>query len=190
MNCIIKLSTVVLALCFAMQCNSQNIKIADFLQLRGKNKEAIETALNTFDIYLYDATELNNGRTQFSFQNETAEALNFHWIDFLYLKDAQWNNRLSFLVQEKETAKKYVAEMKNLGFKFFNKKIVDRRIYDVYTDGENTIELISSQIKNIDMAVPCYVFVFYNASEYQYAFADENKICSVPPSKKNNLFDN
>lgn len=185
-----KLSITLLLGFFAHHANSQNIKIADFLRLRNKEEEIIESTLSTFNVSLYDANELNNGRTQLTFQNECDESSSFHWINFLYLSDAQWNNRLSFQVQEKETAKKYVAEMKYLGFRFLNKKIVDRRIYDVYTDGENTIELISSQIKNTDMAAPCYIFVFYNASEYQYAFANENKICSVQPSKKNNLFDN
>lgn len=164
---------------FMLHANCQTIKIADFIMLRGKKKDAIESRLSTFNIHLYDTNELNNGRMQFTFQNETKDESALHYIDFLYLPDAQWNNRLSFQTQEPALVKTYLAEMKNLAFKFINKKIVDRRIYEVYSDGTNTIELINSQIKNIMVTKPCYIFAFYNTDEYQYAFANENKICSV-----------
>lgn len=114
--------------CYSLHSYCQNIRIADFLQLRGNKEEVIESKLNAFNILLYDTNELNNGRTQFTFQNETEETSNFNYIDFLCIKDAQWNNRLSFQTQEMELIKKYLAEMKNLGFTFVNKKIVDRRI--------------------------------------------------------------
>lgn len=176
--------------CFALHSYCQNICIADFIRLRGNEKETIECTLNAFNIYLSDENELNNGRIQFTFLNEAEKATAFHWIDFLYLKEAQWNNRLSFQTQEMELVKKYLAEMKTLGFKFINKKIVDRRVYDVYTDGKNTIELINSQIKNDLLSEPNYIFAFYNADEYKYVFAEENKLCSLAVHSKDNLLGN
>ena len=190
MNYFIKLSIAMLLACFPLKAYCQNIKIADFIQLCSNKKEVIETKLNSFNIHLYDTNELNNGRTQFTFQNESEMASNFHYIDFLYIQDAKWNNRLSFQTQEMDLIKKYLAEIKNLGFKFANNKIVDRRIYDVYTDGESTIEIIRTQIKNNLLPKSYYIFAFYDSDEYKHAFATENKVCSVAPSKKNSLFDN
>ena len=186
----IRLSISLLLTSTVFQMYSQQVKIADFIFLRNKKIEAIESGLQQFNIHLYDSNELNNGRTQLSFQNETDAASAFHWVNFLYLEDAQWNNRLSIQTQETELVQSYLREMKQLGFMFTNKKIVDRRVYDVYTNGENTIELICSQIKNTKPVQPYYIFAFYNTDEYKYAFADENKICSVPVTKKNSLFEN
>lgn len=190
MNNIIKAGFTMLITCFSLHSFSQNISISDFLKLRENKEEEIKSTLNKFNIKLYDTNELNSGRTQFTFQNETLQALNFHYIDILYIQDAQWNNRLSFQTQESELIKKYLAEMKILGFNFVNKKIVDRRIYDVYSDGKNTIELIRCQIKNNLTTKSYYIFAFYNLDEYKYAFADENNLCSVTTNKKNSLFGN
>lgn len=186
----IRLSISLLLTSTVFQMYSQQVKIADFIFLRNKKIEAIESGLQQFNIHLYDSNELNNGRTQLSFQNETDAASAFHWVNFLYLEDAQWNNRLSIQTQETKLVQAYLKEMKQLGFMFTNKKIVDRRVYDVYTNGENTIELIYSQIKNTKPVQPYYIFAFYNTDEYKYVFADENKICSVPVTKKNSLFEN
>lgn len=186
----IRLSIVLLFTGTVFQMHSQQVKIADFLFLRSKKIEVIESRLQQFNIHLYDTNELNNGRTQLSFQNETDASSAFHSVNFLYLEDAQWNNRLSIQTQETELVQKYLMEMKQLGFIFTNKKIVDRRVYDVYSNGENTIELICSQIKNVILTQPYYIFAFYNTDEYKYAFAEENKICSVPVTKKNSLLEN
>lgn len=88
-----------------------------------------------------------------------------------------------------ELIKKYLAEMKNLGFIFVNKKTLDTRIYDVCSDGNYTIELVRSKIKNNPAIKSYYIFAFYDADEYKYAFADENKTSSVQPTKTNKLFD-
>jgi len=175
----IRLSIVLLLFSLSNQTYGQNIRIADFLQLRTNKKGAIESKLNSFNIHLYDTNELNNGKVQFTFQNETEEAFNFHRINFLYVADAQWNNRLSFQTQETGLVKKYLTEMKALGFYFIGKKTVDRRVYEVYSDGETTIELINSQLKNSVVSETYYIFAFYSSDEYTYAFAYENKKCKL-----------
>lgn len=185
-----KLSATMLLLSMSVLSYGQQIKIADFLKLRNSTQTIVETTLSTFDIQLYDTYELNSGKTQLSFRSTLETPSVFTMIDFLYLQDAEWNNRLSFQTAETNLVKKYLEEMKTLGYKFVNKKIVDRRIYDVYSDGKNTIELIRSQIKSDLLAKKYYIFAFYNADEYKYAFAAENKTCSVQPSKKNSMFDN
>lgn len=184
-----KLSTTLLLLCIGAYAYSQQIKIAEFLTLRSSTQTTVETELSKYHVQLYDTYELNSGRTQLTFQCNS-EGAGFAMIDFVYLQDAEWNNRLSFQTEQTELVKKYLVEMKSLGYTFVNKKIVDRRIYDVYTDGKNTIELIRSQNKNDMTAKRFYIFAFYNADEYNYAFANENKTCSVQPTKKNSLLDN
>lgn len=78
--------------------------------------------------------------------------------------------------------------MKEIGFEFSNKKIVDRQIYEVYTDGINTVELITSQTRSALNNDMFFNFVFYNTDEYQYAFSNENKIYTVPQINQNELF--
>ena len=182
-----------LMLFFTTGSYSQNIGIADFLQLRGKNTSVIESKLTSLNIQLYDQDELGSGKTHYTYQNNnTSEKTTaFQYVDFVYAQDAQWNNRLSFQIQDIEQVKKFLTEMKDLGFYFDNKKIVDRQIYEVYTDGMNTIELITSQSRltyNDNHNEMYFNFVFYNTDEYQYAFANENKIYSVPQIDQNNLF--
>ncbi len=185
------LSIATLMLFFTTLCHSQNIDIADFLQLRGKTKNVVESRLNSMNILLYDEDAIGNGKTHYTYQkNSNSEGItsSFQWIDFIYEQDAQWNNRLSFQIQDIELVKKYLTEMKEIGFEFSNKKIVDRQIYEVYTDGINTVELITSQTRSALNNDMFFNFVFYNTDEYQYAFSNENKIYTVPQINQNELF--
>ena len=121
--------------------------------------------------------EMGSGKTHYTYQNNNVseKSSSFEWVDFVYAQDAQWNNRLSFQIQNIEQVKKYLTEMKALGFYFSNKKVVDRQIFEVYSDGVNTIELITSQNRNANDNNMYFNFAFYSADEYQYAFSNENK---------------
>lgn len=183
------LSIATLLLLFSTFGYSQNISIADFLQLRGKNNNAIESRLTSLNIQLYDQDEMGSGKTQYTYQNNnTSGKSSFQWVDFVYAQDAQWNNRLSFQIQDIEQVKKYLAEMKDLGFHFANKKVVDRQVYEVYTDGKNTIELITSQSRKVYDNNMYFNFAFYSTDEYQYAFANENNKYNVPQIDQNELY--
>ena len=185
------LSIAALMLFFTTYSFSQSIGIADFLQLRGKNNNVIESKLTSLNIQLYDQDEQGSGKTHYTYQNNNTSENSFQYVDFVYAQDEQWNNRLSFQVQNIELVKKFLTQMKDLGFYFDNKKVVDRQIYEVYTDGMNTIELITSQSRSAydnNHTEMFFNFVFYNTDEYQYAFANENKIYSVPQIDQNNLF--
>lgn len=184
------LSIATLLLLFSTFGYSQNISIADFLQLRGKNNNVIESRLTSLNIQLYDQDEMGSGKTHYTYQNNNVseKSSSFEWVDFVYAQDAQWNNRLSFQIQNIEQVKKYLTEMKALGFYFSNKKVVDRQIFEVYSDGVNTIELITSQNRNANDNNMYFNFAFYSADEYQYAFATENKKYNVPHINQNDLY--
>ncbi|MFN8260790.1 MAG: hypothetical protein U0X41_07605 [Chitinophagales bacterium] len=184
------LSTATLLLLIHFNSFSQNISIADFLQLRGKNSNAIEEKLSAFNIQLYDTDEMGSGKTQYTYQNENSSsaATPLQWVDFVYAQDAQWNNRLSIQIQDIEQVKKYLSEMKDLGFYFTGKKVMDRQIYEVYTDGKSTIELITSQSRKVYDNNMYFNFAFYSTDEYQYAFANENKKYTVPQINQSELF--
>lgn len=166
---------------------SQDISITDFLQLRATSTNAVESKLNSLNIELYDSENIGNGKTHYTYQNSDALSA-FQWVDFISTPDAHWDNRLSFQIQNIELVKKYLTEMKALGFYFTGKKVVDRQIYEMYTDGFSIIELITSQSKKGYDNNMYFNFAFYNAVEYQYAFADENKKYVVPEINQTNLF--
>ncbi len=170
------LSIAALMLLFTSFSYSQTISIAEFIQLRSQNTNAIESKLTSQNIQLYDQDEIGSGKTQYTYQNSdvSSKSSSFQWVDFVYAQDAQWNNRLSFQIQNIELVKKYLTEMKDLGFSYTGKKIVDRQIYDVFTNGLNIIELITSQNRKLDDNTMYFNFAFYSAGEYQYAFAKES----------------
>lgn len=182
------LSIATLLLCISHSSFSQNISIAEFLQLRAKNSNAIESRLASMNFSLYDRDEMGSGKTQYTFQNENTAKSSLQWIDFMYAQEAQWNNRLSFQVQDIELVKSYLSEIKDLGFHFNYKKVVDRQIYEVYTDGKNTIELITSQSRKVYDNNMYFNFAFYSSGEYEYAFAAENKKYTVPQFEQEELF--
>lgn len=181
--------TALLVLYFTTFGLAQNISISDFIKLRGSNNETVEAKLASLNISLYDQDELNNGTTQFTYQNSGAnKGSSLQWVDFVAAEGAQWNNRLSFQIQDIEQVKKYLSEMKDLGFYFSAKKVIDRQIYEVYTDGKNTIELITSQSRKVYDNNMYFNFAFYSNSEYEYAFATENQKYNVPQVDQNDLY--
>ena len=184
------LNIAILLLCVTQSSYSQNISISDFLSLRINNNIAIETLLTKQDFSLYDEFELGNGRTHITYQSNHPNTSDLQWIDFVYEANGQWNNRVSFQTQEIEQVKNYLTELKKLGFYFNNKKIVDRQIFEVYTNGINTVELITSQSKNAYQYdnTMYFNFAIYNASEYSYSFASENKKYSVPQVEITDLY--
>ncbi len=183
-------SITVLLMILSMHCFGQNISINDFLQLRTKDNASIESKLQSMKFDLYDSDEMSNGKTQYTYQNTDAAniATSFQWIDFVYAQDAQWNNRLSFQVQSFDLVKKYLYEIKSLGFYFTAKKIVDRQVFEVYSDGKNTIELITSQSNQANGNTAYFNFAFYSTDEYEYAFATENNKYNLPQINKTDLY--
>lgn len=182
------LSIATLLLCISHHSYSQtDLSIAELLQLRGENISAFESRLTALNINSYDEVEIGSGKTHYTFQaNQNNSTL--QWVDFVYNEDAAWNNRLSFQTQNFEQVKKYLTEMKSLGFYFVSKKIVDRQIYEVYSDGKSTLELITSQSRKVYDNNLYVNFVFYSNSEYEYAFSVENKKYNVSHFNQEELF--
>jgi len=182
------LNIAVLLLCISSNSFSQNdISISDFLQLRANNNYTVESRLSALNIQPYDEEIIGSGRTQYTFQAEN-KSTPLQWVDFIYEQDAAWNNRISFQTQNLAQVKKYLTEMKSLGFYFVAKKIVDRQAYEVYSDGSNTIELITSQSRKVYDNNLYVNFGVYSAGEYEYAFASENEKYNVAQFNKEELF--
>ena len=183
------LSITALLVCyFATQSFSQNISIADFIKLRGANSNTLESKLKVVNIALYDQDELNNGNTQYTYKNAAStDVSNVQWVDYIAAAgNATWNNRIAFQIQNSALAKKYLGEMKDLGFYFMSKKIIDRQVFEVYSDGVNTIELITSQSRKVYDNNMYFNFALYSNSEYSTAFANENKkynIAQIDPKE-------
>ena len=184
------LSIATLLLLFSTFGYSQNISIADFLQLLGENNSTVESRLTALNIQPYDEEEMGSGKTQYTYQSGNSNTTALQWVDFVYAQDAAWNNRISFQTQNLEQVKKYLSEMKNLGFYFSAKRVMDRKVYEVYTDRKNTIELITSQSRKVYDNNLSVNFAFYSAGEYEYAFATENKKFNVAQFNQEELFAN
>lgn len=182
------LTTTTFVLLLASVSFSQNISIADFIQLRANTSTSVASKLSSCHINYYDEDDIGNGKTQYTYKNDDVSNTSFQWVDFVYAQNAPWNNRLSFQVQNIELVKKYLTEMKDLGFYFTGKKIVDRQIYETYTDGNNTVELITSQSRKVYDNNMYFNFAFYAADEYKYAFATENKKYSLPQINESDLY--
>ena len=111
------LSIATLMLFFTTLCHSQNIDIADFLQLRGKTKNVVESRLNSINIGLYDEDEIGNGKTHYTYQkngNDDGMSTSFQWIDFIYEKDVLTTldyDSLAEYVQQK--AERYIIYADN-----------------------------------------------------------------------------
>lgn len=78
--------------------------------------------------------------------------------------------------------------MKELDFYFSSKKIIDGLIYEIYTDGCNTIELITTQSRKVYDNNTYFNFILYSNGEYEYAFATENKKYNITAIDQNNLY--
>jgi len=177
-------------LCITTFSFAQNISIADFIKLRASDRKSVTEKLAKQSIFLFDQDEMYNGSTLFTFHNEEkTKHTALQWVDYVAANgDATWNNRLSFQIQDIEKVKEYIQEMKNLGFHFMSKKVIDRQVYEVYTDGKSTIELITSQSRKVYDNNMYFNFAFYSNSEYEYAFANENKKYDITSIDNNNLY--
>ncbi len=184
------LSLTLLVLCITTISFAQNISIDDFIKLRASDRKSVVEKLAKLNIYLFDQDEMYNGSTLFTFHNEEkAKHTALQWVDYVAASgDATWNNRLSFQIQDIEKVKEYILEMKKMGFNFISKKNIDRQVYEVYTDGKNTIELITSQSRKVYDNNMYFNFAFYSNSEYEYAFANENKKYDITHIDNNNLY--
>ncbi len=184
------LSLTLIVLCITTFSFAQNISIADFIKLRASDRKSVTEKLAKQSIFLFDQDEMYNGSTLFTFHNEEkTKHTALQWVDYVAANgDATWNNRLSFQIQDIEKVKEYIQEMKNLGFHFMSKKVIDRQVYEVYTDGKSTIELITSQSRKVYDNNMYFNFAFYSNSEYEYAFANENKKYDITSIDNNNLY--
>ncbi|HNM31955.1 MAG TPA: hypothetical protein PKM51_04335 [Chitinophagales bacterium] len=184
------LSLTLIVLCITTFSFAQNISIADFIKLRASDRKSVTEKLAKQSIFLFDQDEMYNGSTLFTFHNEEkTKHTALQWVDYVAANgDATWNNRLSFQIQDIEKVKEYIQEMKNLGFHFMSKKVIDRQVYEVYTDGKSTIELITSQSRKVYDNNMYFNFAFYSNSEYEYAFANENKKYDITSVDNNNLY--
>ncbi len=182
--------TAMLLLYLSVNTFAQSLSINDFIQLRTNDNAAIESKLAQQNFDLYDEYEIGYGKTHLVYQNNANENNTIQWIDFVCEKNGPWNNRLSFQIQDIEQVKKYLSELKTLGFYFNNKKIVDRQIFEVYTNGIYTVELITSQSKNAyhyDNSM-YFNFAIYSSSEYNYSFANENKKYNISSVTQQDLY--
>ena len=184
------LSLTLIVLCITTFSFAQNISIADFIKLRASDRKSVTEKLAKQSIFLFDQDEMYNGSTLFTFHNEEkTKHTALQWVDYVAANgDATWNNRLSFQIQDIEKVKEYIQEMKNLGFHFMSKKVINRQVYEVYTDGKSTIELITSQSRKVYDNNMYFNFAFYSNSEYEYAFANENKKYDITSVDNNNLY--
>lgn len=168
---------------------AQSLGIADFIKLRGTSNEEFEKKLEQLNFSLYDEDVQNKHTTQYTYKNENvSENIPFQWVDYLTVKGAHWNNRLSFQIQNIGNLKKYLSEMRDLDFYFISKKVIDGLNYEIYTDGCNTIELITTQSRKVYDNNTYFNFILYNNSEYMYAFATENNKYNVAQIDQNNLY--
>ncbi|MCB0507334.1 MAG: hypothetical protein R2739_06015 [Chitinophagales bacterium] len=186
------LCTSVLCVCFLISSFAQDISFKQLLQLRTKTSNEVEQQLSSLDFIPYDADDIGNGRTISTFQNAILNNSTIQWIDLVTQGNATWNNRLSFQTQNIEKVKNYLSELKSLGYYFTIKKVVDKQIYEVYTNGINTIELITSQNRSAYQydGKMYFNFAIYGTSEYNYAFAAENAKYAVPSIKSDELYAN
>ena len=184
------LSLTLIVLCITTISFAQNISIADFIKLRASDRKSVAEKLAKQNIQLFAEDEMYNGSTLYTFHNEGINPnTTLQWVDYVAANgDATWNNRLSFQIQDLEKVKEYIKEMKKIGFNFMNKKIIDRQVYEVYTDGKSTIELITSQSRKVYDNNMYFNFAFYSNSEYEYAFSNENKKYDITHIDNNNLY--
>ena len=162
--------------------------IATFIELRTQKNEVLEEKLTSIQMELYDEYEIKNGYMQYTYQPVTFSTALPQWVDLIYVKNAYWNNRLSFQLGDINLVLKKIEELKALQFTLVAKKIVDRQIYDIYTDGTTIVELVTSEDRKYNNFY--YNFMFYNKEEYDYAFAEENAKYIIPTSKPTNTYAN
>lgn len=167
--------------------SAQNFpSIAMFMELRTQNNDSLEQRLNCIEMELYDEYELKKGQILYTY-----EPINFsteipQWVDLIYVKNVAWNNRLSFQINDFNQVLRYLDEMKQLQFSYIANKMVDRQIYEIYSDGITIIELVTSEDRRFQNFY--YNFLFYNKEEYDYAFAEENKKYIIPKPKATNTY--
>ncbi len=184
------LFATILLVCFiSTRSFSQNFNMEDLISLRGADNSVVEKKLSTLNFSLYDEDIQNKHITQFTYQNNNINEKNpLQWIDYLTVRGAHWNNRISFQIQSISYLKKCLSEMKELDFYFSSKKIIDGLIYEIYTDGCNTIELITTQSRKVYDNNTYFNFILYSNGEYEYAFATENKKYNITAIDQNNLY--
>lgn len=172
--------------CSAITSAQDLPNITTFLELRTQKNEVLAEKLTSIQMELYDEYEIKNGYMQYTYQPITFSTSIPQWVDLIYVKNAYWNNRLSFQINDFNQVLKYIDELKSLNFTFIAKKIVDRQIYDIYSDGTTIVELVTSEDRKLQNFY--YNFMFYNKEEYDYAFAEENSKYIIPTSKPSNTY--
>lgn len=174
---------------------AQNIE--DFLNLRASNFDAVKEELTCNNWYLYDEDEQRkNDIYVYTFKHidDVQSMVSIQWIDYVHRPRHYNKNRLSFQIQNKALYEQYISEIIMLGFVFDQtKEIYDNNIF-VYTNGDVSIEVITSQSKYMYDGSVYYNFAFYNKLEYDAVFekekeANQKKIAPLTNITKLHNFD-
>jgi hypothetical protein len=150
--------------------------------MRLADSNTVNQSITECNLELYDVDEIGRNKIHLTYKNENdlKSYQTYQWIDFIY-----YHNRISFQIQNVELFKKYLQEITDLGFVFVRKKIVDRQIYEVYTNGKHTIDVITTQNRYVYDGGKYYNFAIYDTEEYETVFKEENLKYSIPEKEDN-----
>jgi len=175
-----KTHSILLLLLVTSVCNISRAQyIKDFLDLRKNNLEEINLKFSNLNWQFYKEREqLKNDMTVYTFKNIN-KVSDIMWIDYIYRPRHCDKNRLSFQVQSKELFNQLISEIKNLGFYYIYQENASGEDIMLYSNNEETIEIISSKNKDLHND-EVFNFTFYNKLEYDAIFQEENPLENNP----------
>jgi hypothetical protein len=161
---------------FSNECN-----INDFLLMRLADSNRVNQSITECNLELYDIDEIGRNKVHITYKNqdEIKKMQTYQWVDFIYCSKSHYRNRISFQIQNNTLLKKYLQEIIDLGFVYVRKKIVDRQIYEVFSNGKHTIDVITSQNRYVYDGGRYYNFAIYDTEEYEIVFKEENTKYSI-----------
>ncbi len=170
--------------------DAKELQINDFLSFRLSEKSIVDEKISESSFQFYDSIEIGRNKFHITYKNtdEVNLMLTYQWIDFIYCSKSHSRNRISFQIQNVDLLNRYMKEITDLGFVFVRKKIVDRQIYEVYSNGKHTIDVITSQNLYVYDGGKYYNFAIYDTEEYENVFMEENLKYTISGEKDLSAF--
>jgi hypothetical protein len=161
---------------FSFSLNAQSVE--DFISFRNNIKiDDFISCMQEMNWHLYDEDEQRkNDILVYTFKqnNDLNSMMDIQWINYVYRPRHISKNRLSFQVQSINLYEKYIIEILELGFSLELEKVFDNHTMFVYSNKIEKIEVITSQNKYLYDGTKYYNFAFYNSTEYDAVFIEEN----------------
>jgi hypothetical protein len=164
---------------------SQSISLSEFSNYRTLNNEEFKEKLQNTTLQIDDEEDVTKfmTRTTFKYSNDTQNSNDILYVNHININKSQNSNRISFQFKSDEMLYNYLVEMQRLNFLEVLYKVVDRQMIHVYTDGNQTIEIIVSKSLYTNDVNVYYTFAIFDNYEYNVQFAEENSKYKVIDEK-------